>query len=223
MEKMFKRLLSLAVALFMVLGMVPAGAFDVFAADDEGYMLTIYNEDGTENMIIDGTKSASEFNVASALEDAYTFGDNAFLFGITGTPTYELQLLQDVEMTEMFAIAAGKNVVIDLNGHAITSGYQTDATKHIYPFDVYGNLTIKDSVGGGSISGRGIYVRDGGVLTVESGTIYGIDQNGGSALYQYGGDIVINGGTIEQTAEGTYNYAINAGGGTVTKLNLGFI
>lgn len=124
MEKILKRLLSFAIALFMVLGMVPASAFDVFAADDKGYMLTIYNEDGTENMTIDGTKSASEFNVASALEDAYTFGDNAFLFGITGTPTYELQLLQDVEMTEMFAIAAGKNVVIDLNGHAITSGYQ---------------------------------------------------------------------------------------------------
>ena len=53
-------------------------------------------------------------------------------------------------------------------------------------------------------------------LTVESGSIYGIDSNGGSALYQYGGDIVVYGGHIEQRAEGTKNFAINAGGGTVT-------
>jgi hypothetical protein len=58
--------------------------------------------------------------------------------------------------------------------------------------------------------------RTGGKLIVNGGSIYGIDSNGGSAIWQYGGDITINGGLIEQKAEGTYNFAINGLGGTVT-------
>lgn len=128
----------------------------------------------------------------------------------------------NIEVNTMIAIPAGITATLDLAGFAITSGYQdgygaaSDTPKHIYPLDVYGNLTIKDSSENGSITGRGIYVQSGSTLTIEGGSIYGIDSNGGSAIYQYGGEIVINGGHIEQKAEGTYNFAINAGGGTVT-------
>ena len=122
----------------------------------------------------------------------------------------------NIDVTTTIVIPAGVNVTLDLAGYAITSGLQDDLIKHIYPFDVYGDMTIKDSVGDGSITGRGIYVQEGSKLTVESGEIYGIDSNGGSALYQYGGDIVINGGRVEQKANGTYNFAINAAAGTVT-------
>ena len=213
-----KKILGLVLALIVL---TLAMSMSIFAQETEteekGYEIVIYNEDGTEAMTIDGTKSISGFNIKSALEDAYTFGNNGFLFGISGTPTYELVLLQDVEITEMVAIPAGKNVVVNLNGYDITSGYQANSdTKHIYPFDVYGNLTIKDTAGNGSITGRGIFVQDGSTVTVESGSLYAIDSNGGSALFQYGGDIVIKGGRVEQKAEGTYNFAINALGGTVT-------
>ena len=120
-------------------------------------------------------------------------------------------------ITAQIVIPEGTTVELDLNGKTVTVVYQEGSTtKHIYSLDNYGTLTIKDTKGNGSIKARGIFVQDGSKLTVESGSIYGIDSNGGSALYQYGGDIVINGGHIEQKAEGTYNFAINALGGTVT-------
>ena len=127
----------------------------------------------------------------------------------------EYVLGDHIEVTEEIQVPAGVTTTLDLNGYAITSGYQSDPTKHIYPFNNYGNFTIKDSNGDGSITGRGIYVQAGSKLTVDGGSIYGIDSNGGSALFQYGGDIVINGGHIEQKAPGTTNFAVNAAGGTV--------
>ena len=132
----------------------------------------------------------------------------------------EVILSSDIVLNETLTIPEGKTVTLDLNGKQITSGYQKDSTtKHIYPFDVYGTFTIKDTVGNGSITGRGIYVQAGAKLTIESGSIYAIDSNGGSALFMHGGDVVINGGHIEQKAEGTYNFAINGNAGTVTMNN----
>ena len=129
----------------------------------------------------------------------------------------EIMLNADVTIDETVTIPADKEVILNLNGFDITSGYQPGSTtKHIYPLNVYGNLTIKDTKGNGSVTGRGIFVQAGSKLTIDSGSIYAIDSNGGSALWMYGGDVVINGGHIEQKAEGTYNFAINAPAGTVT-------
>ena len=130
----------------------------------------------------------------------------------------KIKLVNDIEVSETIAVNA--EVVLNLNGYNITAGYQAGSTtKHLYPFDVYGTLTI---MGDGSISGRGIYVQEGSKLILEGGSIYGIDSNGGSAIWQYGGDVIVNGGHIEQKAEGTYNFAINGLGGTVT-VNGGWI
>lgn len=135
----------------------------------------------------------------------------------------DVTLNADIAVSTMIPIRAGVTAKLDLNGHAITSGYQSGSdSKHIYPLDVYGNLTIEDSQENGSITGRGIYVQDGSRLTIEGGAVYGIDANGGSALFQYGGDIVINGGHVEQKATGTTNFAINAKAGTVT-INGGWV
>ena len=135
----------------------------------------------------------------------------------------DVTLNADIAVSTMIPIPAGVTAKLDLNGHAITSGYQSGSdSKHIYPLDVYGNLTIEDSQENGSITGRGIYVQDGSRLTIEGGAVYGIDANGGSALFQYGGDIVINGGHVEQKATGTTNFAINAKAGTVT-INGGWV
>ena len=129
----------------------------------------------------------------------------------------EVALGNDIVVRTMIEVSKDVTATLDLAGYKITSGYQDGSTtKHIYPLDVYGNLTVKDSSVDGSITGRGIYIRDGGKFTLNSGAVYGIDSNGGSALYQFGGDIVINGGLVEQKAEGTSNFAINAAGGTVT-------
>ena len=188
-----------------------------------GYMLYIYNADGSIGHTINGTKSISEFNLASALEDAYVFANNAWIFGGTAPFSYEIVFYQDIVINEQVVIPEDKTVTINLNGKAITSGYQTDSTsKHIYPLNVYGALTIKDTKGNGSITGRGLLVQSGSKLTIDGGSIYAIDSNGGSALYMYGGDVVINGGHVEQKAEGTYNFAIQAPAGSVT-VNGGWI
>lgn len=129
----------------------------------------------------------------------------------------EVTLGGHIKVTEEIQVPAGVTTTLDLNGYAITSAFQSGSdSKHIYPFNNYGTFTIKDSKGDGSITGRGIYVQIGSTITINGGSIYGIDSNGGSALYQYGGDIVINGGRVEQKAEGTWNFAINSAAGTVT-------
>ncbi|MBQ8223209.1 MAG: hypothetical protein IJZ87_07725 [Bacteroidales bacterium] len=54
----------------------------------------------------------------------------------------DVKLGANLEVTEMIAISAGVTATLDLNSHAITSGYQTGSTtKHIYPLDNYGTLT----------------------------------------------------------------------------------
>ena len=126
-------------------------------------------------------------------------------------------LSADLATTESITVPAGVTAIFDLNGHEINGGYNpTNAERHIYVFDVYGELVVNDSVGTGSANGRGTYVRVDAKLTLNGGTLSGIDSNGGSAIYQYGGDVVINGGTVKQDVEKTLNYAIYAGGGTVT-------
>lgn len=137
-----------------------------------------------------------------------------------------IKVIKDFEIKEQVDIY--KEITLDLNGKNITSAYQADypadsaSPKHIYPFRVYGELTVTDSMETGSISGRGILVSDGSKITVEAGSIYAIDSNGGSAIYMYGGEVVVNGGHIEQNAPGTYNFAVNANAGKVT-VNGGWI
>ena len=161
----------------------------------EGYELA---EDGT---VVKAAPTTVEVGTLAELQDALADNSNDLPIVVTAT----------------IKIPAGDTVELDLNGKTVTSVYQTNSTdKHIYPLNVYGNLTIKDTKGNGSITGRGIYVQVGSKLTIDGGSIYAIDSNGGSALWMYGGDVVINGGHIEQKAEGTYNFAINAPAGTVT-------
>jgi len=87
------------------------------AVPTEGYYLTIYNEDGTVGFKIDGTKSASPFRLSSSVKDADVFVDNAFLFGIKGTPTYEIEVFQDSIDDE--PVEFNYSTVIKGNGHSM--------------------------------------------------------------------------------------------------------
>ena len=82
-----------------------------------------------------------------------------------------------------------KNVTLDLNGKNLTFSYIT-ASKG-------GNLTIKDSGNGGTYNGTGanysVYVKNGGVFNLESGTL-----------------------TNSSTASGTSNVVVRVEGGTAT-------
>ena len=95
MNHLCKRTLSLIMAIFMVLAMIPANPVSVHAEEvdaqqeatpEKGYMLYIMNEDGTVGMDINGTMSTSAFCMRTAIEDARVFADNGFLFGISDNP-----------------------------------------------------------------------------------------------------------------------------------------
>ena len=108
----------------------------------------------------------------------------------------------DIKVTEEIAVPAGVTATLDLAGNAITSGLQTDTTKHIYPINNYGTLTIEDSVGTGSITGRGIYNGTDGAentgvkLTVNGAKIVAQDWNGGACIWGYGGEVYLNNATL---------------------------
>ena len=118
-----KKLLAFVLAFMMVLSMIPTTAFAAEPASEEattptkGYTLTIYNADGTEGKIIDGTKSVSAFCMKSAIEDARVFANNAFLFGLKTPCTYEVVMHEDSTENESFEI--GADVTIIGNGHKI--------------------------------------------------------------------------------------------------------
>lgn len=97
-----------------------------------------------------------------------------------------------------------KNVTLDLNGKNLTFSYMTVAKG--------GNLTIKDSGSGGTYTGTGanhsVYVKQGGVFNLESGTLTNSSTNlktqyvvvrveGGTAATPVASTANIKGGKIE--------------------------
>ena len=151
--------------------------------------------------------------------NAYTFYtlDKAFEKAQDGDT---ILLLRDVTVSE--AITNTKKVTLDLNGKTITGTDSNVDNKssldNFYLINNVGNLTIKDSVGGGKITLKATHDRDinsssvviannpGGKLVVESGTVehlggtymaYAIDNlTNGKGTYA---ETVINGGTIKST------------------------
>ncbi|MBQ7291628.1 MAG: hypothetical protein IJW76_07895 [Clostridia bacterium] len=122
-----------------------------------------------------------------------------------------VKLLADVDMGE-YNISLGLEeensveITLDLNGKKITSS-------NAYLFDIYNaELTVQDSVGGGSATTTGEHVfylnNEFSVLTIESGTFTGATY----AVYVSYGTATINGGTFT----GEKNHAVQVNGGTAT-------
>ena len=148
----------------------------------------------------------------------------------------EVILSSDIVLNETLTIPAGKTVTLDLNGKAIT--VPEAESKHIYALKNLGNLTLKDSVGGGSITARGIFNgadnNNTATMVVESGNYYSQDSDGGAAIFNYavltvnggnfggyialntrpGSEMTINGGTFGCNSAGSY--AIQNNGGELT-------
>ena len=98
-------------------------------------------------------------------------------------------------------IADDQVVVLDLNGHNITTPWEDEAAqKHYYAFNNSGSLTIQDSKGNGEIKARGIF--NYGTMTLKSGTINACDGNGGYGVRNYDGAMfVMDGGSIVTSYE----------------------
>jgi hypothetical protein len=106
----------------------------------------------------------------------------------------DVKLESDITINETIVIPEGKKVNLDLNGKTISSGYQSGSTsKHIYPINNYGELTITN----GTIAGRGIYNRDGAKITVNGAKIVSQDTNGGACIWSYGSaKVYLNNATL---------------------------
>ena len=122
----------------------------------------------------------------------------------------EARLVGDVTapgaVTEPLTVAAGTEVILDLNGHSIDRGLAgaQSAAEGGYFADVKGSLTIKDSnenqtgqICGGYSKGPGcIEVNDGGEFILEGGTLTGNKGAYGGGVHIKSGQFIMNGGAI---------------------------
>lgn len=127
-----------------------------------------------------------------------------------------------------------KNVTLDLNGKNLTFSYMTVAKG--------GNLTIKDSGSGGTYTGTGanhsVYVKQGGVFNLESGTLTNSSTNpktqyvvvrveGGTAATPVASTANIKGGKIETKGTPVFVFnpgaTVNVSGGELTGSGLACI
>ena len=132
-------------------------------------------------------------------------------------------LEEDVTLTTNLTVLEGATVTIDLNGHTLTGKTKSSTTSAI---TVNGTLTITDSStdGSGVITngsnrgtyssskyyGAGVYVAEGGSLTLEAGAISG----SGSTSKSYGGGVyVAAGATFTMSGGSVSGNTANYGGG----------
>lgn len=92
--------------------------------------------------------------------------------------------------TKNIRINEGEDIVLDLGGKTIT--VDKTGERSLYAIDNYGSLTIKNGI----IKARGI--ENFGNMIIEEGvTIETTDKNGGAAIWNQEGTLIINGGTFK--------------------------
>ena len=171
------------------------------------------------------TALAADNSVAKIGNTEYTTLQDAFDNADGDTVT----LLTDVYLTESVNISASKTVIFDLNGKNITVYKDESAGRSLYAINNYGTFTLMDSVGGGTITARGIQNLDSGIMTIESGKIISCDSNGGASIWNEA-TLTVNGGTFETVYVGSANDSYGVGclnnqgtalitGGTFTDVN----
>ena len=145
----------------------------------------------------------------------------------------EIKLGGSIETSDRIEVT--HTVTLDLNGHTISSSSYRD---DIFRVTSNGNMTVKDSAGGGKIDGQDRYSAfsvKGGVLTLESGSIVNcntVDGDGGAvdvsntgiseAIVKYG-KFVMNGGNILNCKAGDDGAAVDIGNGCTFTMNGGTI
>ena len=108
----------------------------------------------------------------------------------------------DITITSMTSTADNLKQTLDFNGHKLILGGEDQFDYGC--LDVYGELTLVDSVGSGGITGKfyhnatkvptAVFINDGAVVNLESGTIENVYR--GVANYYSGGTFNMTGGKI---------------------------
>ena len=131
------------------------------------------------------------------------------------------KLAANIEITEALGLAAGKDLVLDLNGHNILV-----KEKNVVAMKTAGNLTINgDGTVDGGNGGNNVTVcaLAGGKVTINGGHYtVGCDANNqaNTCIYTQGGDIIINGGYFRSECPWNGRYYVlnqnNSNPGTIT-------
>ena len=129
--------------------------------------------------------------------------------------------------TKSLEVAQGHHAIIDLNGHTIDR-HLSEATSSGEVIKVMNNnsntnpatLVIRDSQGGGQITGGYTQAGGGGIfvsgkLTLEGGTICGNHANGNGGAVNISGTFTMKGGCITNNSCGSYGSGIYTNGGTI--------
>lgn len=122
-------------------------------------------------------------------------------------------------------VPSGKSIILDLNGQTINRNLETPVSGG-YVIRVEGGLMIRDSAGGGRITGgndvstgaalrvAGGILIDGGECILQSGTISGNRAQRGGGIFNYHGTLIMDGGTIENNMASSLGGGIDALNGT---------
>ena len=195
---------------------------ELYVEYDQGYGALFTFKTGTiKSLLISKTESGQSDAVTALAGTVYRGGFKDVVAEVDGVNYTSLQdavnaangkivkLTSNADITkEDVTIAAGQNVTLDLNGKTLKAA--NTAKGHI---KVNGNLTFKDSVGGGKLYTETPYVAktvchgiielDGGSMTMESGYINAVmsdpANNGQFAIVLTGKNnkFTMNGGKIE--------------------------
>ena len=165
---------------------------------------TIPDEEGNNVVVKREVISIGDVTYGSLREAVEAAGKNAVL-----------TLIDNVTVNAMVTIPATKTLTIDLNGKSMSMAEEIVATNYI--ISNLGTLTIKDSVGGGSVTARGIYngyAADGSAvptakITVSGGTFNAMGTNGGAGIFNYG-QATVNGGTFVSVGGYSLNNQLGA-------------
>ena len=125
----------------------------------------------------------------------------------------ETTIILNEDLEEDIEVLEGKTVIIDLNGHTLTTASQS-GTRGIIN---HGNLTIKATKGGTLKNGNetnGSYgiIDNYGMLTLDGGTFIDYGQADGSSFKNRGGTIIINGGDFTSNSTGKGNACVYSDG-----------
>ena len=151
---------------------------------------------------------------------------------ISSGTTVSVKLTADIALSNYVDIPSSKTVTIDLNDHSLNRGL-SELTSYgiVIRVETGGTLTVKDSAGGGTITG-GYDATGGGIcvlgtLNFESGTISGCNGTKGGAIYiTSDGTVNMTGGTISGCSAsdcgGIYNNGtLTISGGTIQNCTSG--
>ena len=172
----------------------------------------------TGDLSVDNVIIETSNGVAPEVNDAVAQIGNSIYFDLQAALNAggNVTVLRDISLAEGVTVAADKTVVLDLNGKTIT-GTPAEAKEYVLIANL-GNLTITDNtedkdgkivcdhklVGSTGYAVNTISNRNGGVLTIEAGTIentstasnqigYAIDNYPGSEVIIKGGKVIVSG------------------------------